>query len=367
MQGVHDFAQLDQGRGDDAAWRDALRAFEQARQEADDVPPDWSVPATQRSSTRKSRFHLESRAQALLDSAYAKMGRVGRRNSRAPPSGEVRLAWLGGAEGWIGFAEDDGGVQIHRWPKGTTPTPGVLVAPFESMLNRADRVVMMPYGELEAVPLHAAVVGHEPLVLQRDVSYSLDLGTRHSGRLSAGRALVVADPTRNLAAAREEGTWVRDWLEEHDWSPRLLEGSQATRDAVSASLSEVDLLHYSGHASAGDRWSSRLALARGSLTVADVLAAPSVPRWVILNACDTAGTGDVGAFGLAQAFVAKGAQGVVASSQPIDDEDARLFAKGLYEALSRGATFTEAYRGAVLALQSRRRGGGWTSFRLVHG
>ena len=60
------------------------------------------------------------------------------------------------------------------------------------------------------------------------------------------RALVVGDPTRDLAAAGREADIVGKAL--GGWQVARLDGPAATRDALLAALPAVDLFHYAGHA-----------------------------------------------------------------------------------------------------------------------
>ena len=129
--------------------------------------------------------------------------------------------------------------------------------------------------------------------------------------------------------------------------------------------------HYAGHASyrGHEGWDSVLGLADGSqLSVADILALDSVPTTVVLSGCDTARTSDADApqsLGLAQAFLAKGAEGVIAASRPVDDRATRDLVASLYSSLSQSVPLAEALRRAQLELRGRNPEADWAAYRLM--
>ena len=88
----------------------------------------------------------------------------------------------------------------------------------------------------------------------------------------------------------------------------------------------------------------------------------SAVEWAVLSACDT-GVGEVrageGVFGLRRAFHVAGAQTVIMSLWPVDDEDALRWMTSVYERrFHRGAGTMEAVREASLEQLRRRRRAG---------
>src|SRR6185312_5109331 len=122
-----------------------------------------------------------------------------------------------------------------------------------------------------------------PLLEHAVVEYALGLdGEPPPAAPQARRALVIADPSGDLPAARAEATAVVSALARSGWGVDDLRGVAADGEAVRRALAstQTDLVHYAGHASFGgaDGADSALSLARGSrLTPADVLALPRVP------------------------------------------------------------------------------------------
>ncbi|MEQ1505161.1 MAG: CHAT domain-containing protein [Myxococcota bacterium] len=129
-----------------------------------------------------------------------------------------------------------------------------------------------------------------------------------------------------------------------------LSGEEATAAAAAEAIARADWLHFSGHAQADDGWKSHLALAGDDiLDVAAVLALPSVPRVVVLNACETGRQSGASSLGIAQAFVAAGSEAVVATSRTVADRVALDFAEAFYAGPP--SPFAQRYRTAVLALK----------------
>src|SRR5581483_11427995 len=157
-----------------------------------------------------------------------------------------------------------------------------------------------------------------------------------------------------------------------DWRITRLDGAAATREALLSSLPVARLFHYAGHADAsgGDGLSSALVLAGAArLNLGDLLAVPRVPALVVLSACGAAGSGaptgpSTSSMGLAQLFVASGAQAAVAPARDVRDDDARRFVTTFYAGLAEDAagSFGPAFRRAALADPDDRT---WESFRLV--
>ena len=186
-------------------------------------------------------------------------------------------------------------------------------------------------------------------------------------------ALVVADPTGELAAARREAREVVASLgaSEPAWTVRLLAGEEASSAALRQLLPAAGFFHFAGHATFGglDGWEAILPLARGGrLGVADILTLARVPDDVVLSGCETARAGGAGGapgLGLAQAFLARGARTVIAAVRPVGDREAEALVTKLYRSLSTGIPPGEALRQAQIALAREEPLSDWAAFRLL--
>lgn len=134
-----------------------------------------------------------------------------------------------------------------------------------------------------------------------------------------------------------------------------LTGAGATRPAVLEALGRAGIVHYAGHGVARPLhpWSSYLPLARpadgasGLLLASEIHGLESGPwRVVVLSACgSSASAGRLRTAGFqaqVNAFLAAGAEAVVASRWPVEDEAIRPFAVELHRGLARGLGAGEA-------------------------
>jgi hypothetical protein len=370
-------------------WEDALSKYWSLRQTVDQqAAEEWQIPEDQRKRAGEDRSAQLAAARKDLDDAIAAFGAPADRgeDSLSPPRpGEVILVYHPLPHGWAGFAAHAQGIEVATFtlPPGllTRRRPRVafedlsrvLLEPFRSVLARADRVRVLPYGPLRFVDFHALPFDGQPLLARHVVTYSLDLGSRPSAALpSRPTALLVADSEGNLPAARQEaaivGAAIRAWG--RGWSLTRLDGQAAGAGAVRQALPGSDLFHFAGHGSfagfAG--WDSALRLADGSsLTLSDLLALRRVPAWVVLSACDSGQSSKQApgeGIGVAQAFLLAGAQGVIAATQSVDDRKARDLITELYRGWQPGADLASQLRRAQLASRQRDPASVWASFRL---
>lgn len=208
--------------------------------------------------------------------------------------------------------------------------------------------------------------GPRPLLVDASVSflpYAGVLATERGGE--RGPALVVADPRADLPHAASEGRAVAKRLT----GARLLSGSAASLGAVVPALAEAGVFHFAGHGvlSPAQPWDAHLRLAGSDrLGLATVLTHPVGARLVVLSGCET-GTDavltDQRVVGLPEAFLAAGAQAVVATDRPVDDAVTRRFIERFYGAggAERPAA---ALRAAALALRGEGVEG-WSAYRLI--
>lgn len=342
-------------------WDEAVGRYRALRAELDAASADaWALPLAELEARRQGSEASERAARRALDEAMAVLGGP---PTALPPvaAGDLLLLWVPQEGGWVGFAATAAGVRA-------APVGDDLLAPFQAELRAARRVVLLPWGGLRERDLHTLPLDGAPLLERVPVVWSLDLGPRPEA--PAGRLLLVADPGGDLPGARAEAATVRAARPQAE----ALLGPSATVGAVRGALATAGSFHYAGHATfrEGDVWQAGLPLADGVLRVGDVLALPRAPDAVVLSACESgrAEPGAVEGWGLAQAFVARGARVVVGTSRPVTDRASARMASELYPpggaappAAADPGSVAEAVRRAQLALRAAG-DADWSAFRV---
>lgn len=338
-----------------ARWEAAVGSFRNARAALDaDASGDWKRSRAEIDAKRIARSGTEERLGEALDTALAALGTT-HSPQRLPELSADRptLAYHPLARGWIGFVarstEDVTAFPIPVLPSVADPVPlaRALVEPAVRALHGAKGVRILPFGALGPVDFHMLPFEGTTLGATMPVEYPLDLPPLAIEREVPRGALVVADPTLDLAAARGEGRAVVAAIRAANGEVSFLEGSNATSQALRDHLPRVTHLHYAGHGrfAGRDAWGSELPLAAGGhLTIGDILAMRGVPRTVVLSGCETA-RADASAvsLGIAQAFLVAGAEAVVAPVRPVDDTAATRFGSALYPSiLARDASDSSA-------------------------
>jgi hypothetical protein len=352
-------------------WDDALAHYASMRRAIEqEATEEWKLPAAAVARARIDREHRADEARAALDAAYRFLVDRPANLHRAPPpsAGTVEIAFFPGAKSWIAFVRTAAGTVARRFREealANETTASTVLDALSPQLQRADSVVLFTFGPADRIDWHAVSWRGAPLIAKVTVEYGLDLleaSMPSSVEETARRALVVADPSRDLAAARGEADLVEKVLA--GWTVTRLDGAGATRDALLAALPAADLFHYAGHAEmAGPSGTtSALVLAGGARAqMGDLLALPYLPRVVVLSACEAAATPST--LGLAQAILAAGARAVVAPTRLVADADAQAFVAAFYEGIAtRGLTeLPRAYQRAALGAVAT----GARSFRLL--
>ncbi len=327
-----------------ARWQQAATSYREVQARiALEARADWTLPVDELLTTRKRRI------RELATARHAALDLLGDAPSGALPAMDGRglvLCWLPLPEGWLLVVRDDEGVTAHRLGRfdlGASPETlaTALWGPAADRLRSATSVSLMPWGPLEALPLHRLPLDGAALHSRMPVRWLLDVTARPHG---SGDALVVADPTGELPHAAEEGRLVAERL-----GAQPLMGDAATVAAVRAALPESGLAHFATHGEYAG-WQSELRLADGELTVADLLALPAVPERVVLSTCEGGRTAEVTvqSIGLAQAFVLAGSTQVLAAIRPVDDDDARAVATAVH---ARGGDLATALAAALTTLE----------------
>lgn len=328
-----------------------------------------------------------------------------------PGPGTLDLHYVHLDRGWVGFAvTPEGSITVRPLdpfdpldppdsvdPPAAEPSSSgaafesrwgeILLGPFAKAIEGAQRVRVMPTGELYRVPFHALPFGEHGRALHDhvEVTYGIDLPHTTLPVAPTGTALVLAPPS-NLPHARTEARRSAQSLRQHGLAvehvpaPRssatVTEPPALLTEQVLALLPTAPWFHYTGHARSRGRegWDSELLLAADqtmTLEVSDVLALPSVPPVVVLNGCETGVTDPQslgGGMSLAHAFVLGGAQVVIATTREIRDLEAAALIKRLYDALEAptpAATLAALRHAQRKAAALQPRGPGESAWRSV--
>lgn len=361
-------------------WERALAEYATIRDAmSEDNALSWSLPADELARLEQLNRERGDSLKRILDEAISALGSADLdQHFRPARDGELVLAFHPLAKGWAAFARSTNGLEgrVTQCPDNEpAETATCLIATFADAIDDADTLRLLPIGALRNVDFHALRLGDDVLTAKVAVTYGADLAESPRqasvSRDKNRRALIVADPRGDLAAARTEAARVATALDgAGGWSYRTLSGEAATDRAVRNGLAGTALFHYAGHARfLGPRgWDSELALAGDSaFSVSDILAMDQVPATVILSGCETARTSDdtpPETIGLANAFLAAGSTTVVAATRPVNDTTAQSLVQGFYAHWS-DVGAPEALRRAQLALREKQPDSDWAAFRLV--
>ena len=243
----------------------------------------------------------------------------------------------------------------------------LLIGPLSARQILHDRLVVVPAGALERLPFAALVspvtrrylVEDHTIVIAPSAAVYVDAGAR---RRSAHRTLLaVADPRHDDTVPLDASLVEAERIARLYASPRILSGLAATREAFAAGAPDADVIHYAGHAVAGEETMTPVLLlspdrGSGSMDGREIAALKLRASVVVLASCATA-QGEVqateGTASLARAFLTAGAPSVIATLWPIDDERAAPLFTRLHQALTAGVRPAEALRS--MQLESIRR------------
>jgi CHAT domain-containing protein len=171
------------------------------------------------------------------------------------------------------------------------------------------------------------------------------------------RVLIVADPTRDLPAARQEGEDVAALLRDRCGMrvDEYTEASMSKRDFL-LSVQDYQIVHFAGHASCDPMSPDEncLVFSDGEIQAFEIarFITNRSPTIVFLNACWSAEElRDSDAYspmmrGLGKTFLFAGVTAFLGYLIPVPDDSATRFALSFYEALSQGQTIGEASRRA---------------------
>ncbi|HEY0779004.1 MAG TPA: CHAT domain-containing protein, partial [Gemmatirosa sp.] len=268
----------------------------------------------------------------------------------------------------------------------------LLIRPVRAQLGAGERLVFVTDGTFAAVPFAALRDGIAGRALVADHAIRFagslrDAATDPARRRRRGAVLLVGDPAfasaahpllrRLPGAAAEVGALGRAYA-----GATVLTGRAATVARVRARLSGARVLHYAGHAvfDAGRPERSYLVLAHderrtGGDWRADAIADLRLPATdlVVLAACQTLGSRPAvldGVAGVAGAFRAAGAAGVLAAAWRVDDAATRPFMLAFHRAYGATGDGPGALRAAQLTMMRDPRAelrspAAWGSFHFV--
>ena len=218
-----------------------------------------------------------------------------------------------------------------------------LVAPWRDGAQRP--LLVCPDGIFWRVPWDALL--DEPATLLLHPSL---VGGRAAGALE--RVAVWVDDPEDLPSAAAEARALRERFPQACFF--------RTRAEVMASFeAEWDVVHVVGHArhNSGNPMFSALHFADGPLYAAEIARSGLRTRLACLSACET-GTLSLATReepdGLVRAFLARGAEAVLASLWPLDDEAASRFFAAFYAGLTPGRNLAEAVTEARRIVRSWR-------------
>jgi len=258
----------------------------------------------------------------------------------------------------------------------------LLLEPFAEILARNERVIVVPFGPLHAVPFHVLPFRGEPLGATRVLSYlpaAALLADREVDRgLGAGAVLVVGDPAfdadaqpslRRLAGADLEARIIGGLHKTRD----VFRADEAREAALRPLLRARSIIHFAAHGRLDEiapNTSSIVLAGTDQLTVSDLIGLRIDADLAVLSACDTGrGAMSLGGdiVGLTRGLLAAGVKRSVVSLWPVDDVAACVTMVGFHGKLLRGdppalalaAAQREirALSGAELAARYRELGG----------
>jgi len=238
-------------------------------------------------------------------------------------------------------------------------------------VTASDSLLLVPGGDLHALPLHAAILDDGvPLLARAPVCY---LGSASAARELADRvtedacgkaphpgehvAMGPAEPS--LYGARRETQMVSDEWRRRGLSAHRYYEEEMTVDRLVEHAGEMRILHLATHSSfrSDDALRSWIRFYGEDLTLGRLISDPSLDfsgmRLCYLSSCESgvsAGRRTEDLEGLVWAFIHAGAWAVHASLWRVDDFTSIEYARAFYSSLGAQATLAEAARDAALAV-----------------
>ena len=231
----------------------------------------------------------------------------------------------------------------------------LLVEPVQDLIDDwgTTGFVVVPHRELHRVPFHALHDGTGYLVQRWEIVLSPVLphdGVPGTAALSERSGmLILAAPDESAPSIAQEATELQTVMPD----AFIASGAAATSDLLRNRLPGPRYLHLACHGlyRAANPLFSALSLADGWITGADVMELDMGGALVTLSACESgrAATDTAEPVGLAWAFLAAGASGVVVSQWIVDDATTSELMVAMYRHLKEGHSPGSALRQAQLA------------------
>ncbi|MGZ7041859.1 MAG: CHAT domain-containing protein, partial [Thermoanaerobaculia bacterium] len=276
--------------------------------------------------------------------------------------------------------------RIGDFDRASATLYSALVAPIERELRDITSLVVIPDAELSDFPFEAVRANPaSPFLIERTpVSYAPSLAVlkfrAHATSRHMESAALLGDPRIDTTRFRDLPPLSASVEEVHDAAAvylhsRTFLGADATRAALLQSLRSEDVVHIAAHAiENGDSpFLSMLLLSpsgsdSGVVYAHDIAGLGVTSRIVVLAGCATAVGARLdteGTTSLATAFLAGGAEGVVATCWPIRDDTASTITTAFHRGLHNGVPAAAALRQAKIeALHSHPERLDWVPYQL---
>ncbi len=339
---------------------------------------------------------LQREQQALLENLYTAAPSQGEQQLRPPAAGELLIACYPlpahpreAPDLWLCAGASTNAIQLVRIPAPTQAAPEqaaqALLAALGEVLPQAFHLRILSYGLLRAVAWAALPFASGRLEDRFSISYGIDLPALvTTAPTRAASALLVTNPQQDLLGSQRAGGRLRRELRAAGWQLSAYEGaprrgghafqqildkllmrqrSPALAKDVIAQLSDANLFIYYGHAesSGAGGWDSHLRFAEGGrLSAQDIMSLSAAPQKVLLIGCETAVSdrdAPADEAGLAQAFVLRGSEAVLATTHKVADATAEVLVGKLAQlgALRPGGPpLAAALREAIASLRSQQ-------------
>ncbi|KAJ6140408.1 hypothetical protein N7471_006894 [Penicillium samsonianum] len=285
---------------------------------------------------------------------------------------ELEEYWLDRVAKSFHHACDKGLITAHGEQLSDT-----LLKPFNDLLERYTRLIIVPHGSLHLVPFHVLPFKGAPLVLSHVVTYlpsSSILRFLHPNETQARRQSVLAmgNPANMRITDRDDKTVsappLRGAVKEAEAVTAFLPESkailnkEATLDNLLKYIHDYPILHLATHCKFDPEVPllSSVCLAYGrQLSVLDLLDLHLDVDLVIFSACQTAKgtpTGGDDIVGFARALFAAGARAVMVSLWPVDDGATSEILIEFYKRLASGKSPPFALQEAQLSFFKKHSG-----------
>jgi hypothetical protein len=241
-----------------------------------------------------------------------------------------------------------------------------IMGPLVAQMSADAVPTLVPLGGMGLLPLHAA--GRDGRVVDDLVTVAYAPSARMAARARRDAMLAAERPPVLLGVGVPDVPGVPRLplaaveIEEVCTLGPSIRPRPATRAATLSALGRATTWHFACHGEADpvDPLASRLLVADGQITLADVLARPPAAyRLAVLSACETAVPDQARLdemIGFPGALMQAGVAGVVASGWPVRDDAAFAFAVRLHELLATGIAPAVAARHARTWLRTVTRG-----------